>query len=159
MVCPTRVKQRAFTPGDDLVIRVLTPEDMTLLGTLLYESFKDSIHRDRWNSQYDAVVEARKVFARKNIIFDTSFVALDGVTPVSMSIVESLSTGPYLTYIGTVAHYRRCGIAGELVNRSLQAMHSRGFVELYLMVAMENKDALSRYRSLGFEVFTERKLT
>lgn len=157
MVGSTRVSQAEPAPcADDLVIRSLTPDDAKIFGELLYEAFKDSIHSDQWESAYDAHLEANRVFARKTIFFDASFIALKGATPVSMSIVE---TGPSLSYIGTVAHYRRCGLIGDLVKRSLRAMHSKGFVEVYLHVAAANKNAMSRYRSLGFEVFDARKPT
>ncbi len=155
MVRSTRVSQTS-NPCKELVIRSLAPDDAAIFGELLFESFRDSVHRDRWECASDAAIEAYKVFARKEIYFDASFVAFNGTIPVSMSVVESSASGPYLTYVGTVLYYRRCGLGGALVNKSLRALNSKGFVEAYLNVANRNKNAMSRYRSLGFEIFDNR---
>ena len=153
MVRPTRVLA-AEQPFDDLVIRRLTADDVGIFGEVLFEAFKDSVHQDRWKTSHSAVSEARRVLQRLPIQFDVdaSFIALSGETPVSVSVVSAACAGPYLTYIGTVRQFRRCGIAGELVNRSLKVLYGKGIIDVYLNVATQNRNAISRYQSLGFEV-------
>ncbi len=151
MVRSTRVEERAEMPCDDVIIRNLTKNDATLLGNFLYEAFKDSVHRDRWKSPQAAIREALQILADRELYLDASFVAINEDRCVSVSVVAGGYIGPFLTYVGTVAQYRRCGLAGELVKRSLKGMHSKGFIDVYLQVADKNKNAVSRYRSLGFE--------
>jgi ribosomal protein S18 acetylase RimI-like enzyme len=152
MVRSTRV-QDAEQPFADLTIRRLTSEDVGIFGELLFEAFKDSVHQDRWKTSHSAVSEARRVLQQLPIQFDidASFIALSGETPVSVSVVSAACSGPYLTYIGTIRQFRRCGIVGELVNRSLKVLYGKGIIDVYLNVATKNRNALSRYRSLGFE--------
>lgn len=151
MVRSTRVDERAQMPCHDVIIRNLRVSDASLLGHLLFEAFKDSIHKDRWKTLPDAIKEARQILADNKLYFDASFIAINEDRCVSVSVVAASSIGPFLNYVGTVAQYRRCGLAGELVRRSLKVMHSKGFIDVYLQVADKNKNAVSRYRSLGFE--------
>lgn len=141
-------------PCDGVTIRTLRPDDVEIFGRLLFEAFKDSLHRNRWKSLFAATKEAGKILGDQRVYFDASYIALDAnSSAVSASVVASEKNGPFLSYIGTVAQYRRCGLAGELVKRSLKTMHSKGFIDLYLSVHPQNQNALSRYRSLGFEDF------
>jgi ribosomal-protein-alanine N-acetyltransferase len=78
------------------------------------------------------------------------FVAMQGRSIAGYSVACVRPPRAELISIAVDRRYRRLGIAGALLRRTLSRLRQAGAVRLYLMVRAGNRGAIALYRDFGF---------
>ncbi|WP_054842224.1 GNAT family N-acetyltransferase [Vulcanisaeta distributa] len=83
-----------------------------------------------------------------------SYIAFMDGKPVGyiISCIEGRSRGHVISVGGVLRDYRRMGIGGALMCRSICSMAERGIDHVILEVRVSNTPAITLYRKLGFDV-------
>lgn len=131
-------------------VRKMNADDGTILGHLLYQSFKDTLHRDRWPTAQKAIKEATGNVRSSRIVFDASFLAFEDDKPLACTLVRIDGGIAYLAYCCTHPDFRKRGLAEDLIKMSLWAVSRKGFRNIYLEVHPKNTPAVDLYNKLGF---------
>lgn len=84
-------------------------------------------------------------------ISEASFVSFDGLTAASASLITLWKGSPLLAFSMTAPNYQGRGLARFLIQKSLHALKTVGYRELYLVVTEGNTPAEKLYRKVGFE--------
>ncbi len=80
-----------------------------------------------------------------------SFAAFEGEKAIAASMITLWKENPLVAFTMTDPEYKRKGLAGELILKSMLALRGAGYKMLYLVVTEGNLSAENLYRKLGFE--------
>jgi GNAT superfamily N-acetyltransferase len=135
-----------------LPIRVLTEDDIPSLAELLVAAYAGTVD-DLGQTPAEALAELRDHTTGELIgpvLWDCSFVALDGETPAATVITCKEKGVPLLPYIYTHPDWQRRGLASALIQYAMNALLDRGYKQVRLRVALANLSARRLYEHFGF---------
>ena len=117
------------------------PDDATELSQLLVQSFAG---KEDWNSEQHL---------RQSLSRDTQryFIAKLGNESVGQLGVLHEENGNYIRAVGILPNHRGKGYGRQLLSGSLQKLAGEGYKIFSLDVETANENALSLYRSCGFQ--------
>jgi predicted GNAT family acetyltransferase len=84
------------------------------------------------------------------MLWDCSFLALDGETPVAAVFTSNENSHPLFHEVFTHPDSRGHGLATALLRRAMSALTAQGFGHVRLRVAVANETARQLYERLGF---------
>ena len=122
------------------------------LGHLMHRAYKGTID-DENETLEQCIQEMRDTLAGKYgpLIDAASFVTFSDGRIVSASIITFWKDEPLLAYSMTDPDYQRRGLAGSLIEKSIEALRATSMPHLFLVVT-EGNPAQKLYARLGFEV-------
>lgn len=136
-----------------LPCRTVTPEDLPSLAGLLVSAYRGTVD-DLGESPEQALDYLGKRTHGAVVgpmLWDCSFLALDGDDPVSAVLTSEEEPGrPLLGDIYTHPDWQNRGLATSLIQLTANALLDRGFRLMTLRVAIANESARRLYERLGF---------
>jgi ribosomal protein S18 acetylase RimI-like enzyme len=150
MVAPLPIAGDAPVP--DSRYRTVTPEDLVALAELLVVAYSGTVD-DLGQTPAEALEELEQHTTGEVVgppLWDASFLSLDGDTPVATVLTTNENGRPLLAYIYTHPKWQSRGLATALIRRTAETLHSLGFCEMTLRVALANEGARRLYERLGF---------
>ncbi|MEX0785147.1 MAG: GNAT family N-acetyltransferase [Dehalococcoidia bacterium] len=141
--------QRPVEP--ELPYRHADPADCDALGELMLEAYRGTID-ERYSKVQDTIAHVMRYFAGAfgNPILDCSFVVLDRERLVSTSLVTFDAGEPLLAQVYTAPAHQNRGLAGALIQLSMNALAADGYSTLSLIATVGNAPAEHLYSKLGF---------
>lgn len=134
--------------------RCVESTDADDLAILLYAAFRGTID-DEGETLADARKEIGKTFAGEYGLWlpECSFVLEQGDLLASACLISwySPSESPFVVFTMTQPEYKGEGMARYLLKRSINALITRGYSHLELLVTDGNAPAQGLYASLGFQ--------
>lgn len=147
MICQTRPLQR---PGKSDV-RHPDVGDAETFGALLLDAYHGTI--DYEGEDLAESIEAAKSFMSGEDftpLWDASFALMDDGRMKAISFVADSDDMPLLVVTATEKAAKRTGLASQLIELSLDALHRMGKPTLLLWVTCSNTPAIKAYEKLGF---------
>ena len=136
--------------------RNISEKDISSLGMLMLESYRGTIDYEG-ESLEDSTSEIRNTINGQygHLLKQCSFVIKENRHAISACIVtwseeEKL---PLLTFSMTHTDFKNLGMGSFLIKKSINALISQKYRELYLIVTEGNKEAQHIYEKIGFSVF------
>lgn len=137
--------------------RAMQAEDASDLAILLHASFRGTID-DEKEPFSAAVREIEKTLAGDygRLLSECSFVIEQGDFIQSACLVSWYApvASPFVVFSMTRPEFKNQGMARFLLGKSINALVSRGYKQLMLIVTDGNDPAQHLYASLGFEPVT-----
>jgi GNAT superfamily N-acetyltransferase len=131
--------------------RLVHSDDLPQLAVLMLESYRGTID-DGGETINDAMAEVEGTFAGKygELLGSCSFVITENERICSASLVTLFEALPLLAFSITHPTCSRRGMASQLIQESINAIHDRGNSRLRLVVTEGNTPARRLYHKLGF---------
>ena len=139
-------------PGDRFEATLAVIEHARALAHLMDTSYTGTIDHEG-ESPEQCFDEMKGTIEGKYgpFIGEASFIHFDGRIAASASLITLWKGQPLLAFSMTAPEYQGKGLAGFLIRKSLFALKSSGYSELYLVVTQGNAPAENLYRKIGFE--------
>jgi GNAT superfamily N-acetyltransferase len=135
--------------------RNVTREDAGELGRLMLAAYRGTVDYQGETLQ-EAISEMEETLDGKYgpLLEKCSFVIEKSERIVSASIVTLWTDAnlPLLAFSMTDPSFRKQGMAGFLIRRSINSLIVRGYRELHLVVTEANDPARRLYEKIGFEL-------
>lgn len=148
MICQTRTLPRSVGNPD---IRHPVPADAEAFGALLLDAYHGTA--DYEGEDLAASIEAARSFMSGEDftpLWDACFAQMDDERMMAVSFVADFEDMPLLVVTATEKAVKRTGLASQLIELSLDALHHMGKPTLRLWVTCSNTPAVKAYRKLGF---------
>lgn len=155
MVAPVVIRPATLRPlgiPGPLASRTVLPRDRDALAALMLDAYRGTIDFDGDETLEDAVQEVDGVLAgcAGPALLSASYVALAGTALASATLVTLAQGQPLLAYVYTASRWKNRGLAGALIQMSMNALARQGHTTLRLAVTAGNAPAEHLYRRLGF---------
>jgi GNAT superfamily N-acetyltransferase len=131
--------------------RYPTRTDVDALASLMLEAYCGTIDEEG-ETLADAILALSAYFAGVDgePLLECSFVADDGLQPVTACLISLYHGEPLLAYAFTTPSAQGRGLSTGLIRLSMQALEARGHLRLGLFVTIGNTTAEHIYEKLGF---------
>lgn len=137
-------------PGT-LEVRHPAHGDADTFGALLLDAYQGTVDYEG-EDLAASIVSAREFLDGTHFppMWDASFAALKDGGMSSISFVADFEDMPLLVVTATEKAAKRTGLASQLIEHSLDALHLQGKPSLRLWVTRTNTPAVKAYEKLGF---------
>ena len=135
-----------------LPIRVAADDDLPALAELLVAAYAGTVD-GLGQTSAEALEELQHHTTGELIgpmLWDCSFVALDGETLAATVIACEEKGVPLLPYIFAHPDWQGRGLASALIQYAMNALVDRGYAQVRLRVALANVRARRLYEHIGF---------
>ena len=146
-----KIKTSLIPQANGIVYRNIQIKDAQNIAHLMNESYKDTIDYEGETLE-QCVNETMETLTGKygEFMDFSSFLIEDTGRIQSASIVTCYQGKPLLAFSMTMPDLQRKGLAGFLIERSVDALFKNGYAELFLVVT-EGNLAEKLYKKLGFK--------
>lgn len=151
MICQTRPGTRVLQEPVKSDIRHPVLADAETFGALLLDAYHGTV--DYEGEDLAASIEAAKSFMGAEDftpLWDACFALMEGERMKAISFVADFEDMPLLVVTATEKAAKRTGLASQLIELSLDALHKLGRPTLRLWVTCANTPAVAAYEKLGF---------
>ena len=138
--------------------RNISKNDIHSLGKLMLESYRDTIDYEGEGLE-EAISEVRATISGKygRFLEQCSFIIEENGQPLSACMItwyEEMEA-PLVSFTMTYPDFKNLGMAGFLLQKSINALLDQGYKELCLAVTEGNTAARHLYEKIGFQAFEE----
>ena len=147
MICQTRPLQR---PGKTDT-RHPNAGDAETFGALLLDAYHGTVDYEG-EDLTDSIKAAKSFMGGEDFtpLWDACFALMGGERMKAISFIADFEDMPLLVVTATEKAAKRTGLASQLIELSLDALHRQGKPALRLWVTCANTPAVKAYEKLGF---------
>ena len=129
-----------------------TEDDGQALGSLMFDAYRGTID-ERHKSVAEAVSHIGRYFAGDfgTPLLDCSHLAFEASRAISTTLVSIDQGDPLLAQVFTAPSHQNRGIAGALIQLSMNALAAKSVNVLNLIVTVGNEPAEHLYEKLDFQ--------
>lgn len=151
MICQSRALARPSQTPSKLVVRHPAPGDAEAFGALLLDAYFGTVDYEG-EDLAASIVSASEFLDGTHFppIWDASFAIMKDGRMSCISFVAEFEDMPLLVVTATEKAAKRTGLASQLIEHSLDALHRLGKPTLRLWVTCANTPAVHAYEKLGF---------
>jgi len=133
--------------------RTITPADTQALGQLMALAYRGTID-DAGETLDDALKEVQAMIGGKYgpLLAACSFLIEADGQAIAACLISLWQQAPLVADLITHPSWKNQGLGTFLLRKSMQALWSEGYKELYLFVTLGNAGAQHIYEKLGFVV-------